>query len=116
MTFKEQLRADIANTFFNEDEFADWHDVDGKRMLIILIEDDLERRDKAMETLSRITLFHSIELPIYKNQVTILVPEAVFGPRLRVDAEILLDRKRQLRIMEFTSDAGVYCIVASEVK
>lgn len=120
MTFKEQVAADIVNTFFNEDEFADWHEVaipgePGRRMLLIIDEDDLERRDKAMETLSRLALLNSIELPLYKNAVTIYVPAAMFGPRLRPRSRIILDRERRLEIQEFISEGGVYIIVCAEV-
>ena len=115
MTFKEQVQQDIIQTFFNEDEFAAWHDIDGENMLAILMEDDLEQRDRCMETMSRLALFNTIELPIYKNAVAIFVPAFLFGKRLGVGSEILLDRERRLEIKEFINESGVYIIFASEV-
>lgn len=40
-TFKEQLQRDveIGAAWFNEEEFADWHDVNGKRILCVFCSD-----------------------------------------------------------------------------
>ena len=117
--FKQQLEKDIDNTFMNLDEFADWHNItiDGDSMDIIAIvaEDSLETRDQAMETLSRVAMFNGIELPIYNDCVSIIVKARDFGPRLRIGAEILLDRERKLEIRQFTDAVGLYIIVGKEV-
>ena len=45
-SFKEILRADIDNTFMNADEFAGFHDVNGKRMLVTIDNNELIERAK----------------------------------------------------------------------
>ena len=113
--FKEQLDKDIDNVFMSLEEFADWHDIDGVRMVAIVAEDALEERDQAMETLSRLAMINGIELPIYNDCVTIIVKSRDFGPRLRIGAEILLDHERKLTIERFTDAVGLYVIVGKEV-
>ena len=44
-TFKDCAEADIKLTFFNEDEHAEWHNVDGVDALIVL--DDVDVREHA---------------------------------------------------------------------
>ena len=43
-TFKEIMRADIDNIFMNADEFAGFHDVNGKRMLVTIDNNELIER------------------------------------------------------------------------
>jgi hypothetical protein len=40
-TFKEQVKKDVESgaAWFSEDEFADWHDVNGKRILCVFCAD-----------------------------------------------------------------------------
>lgn len=40
-TLKEQVKKDVESgaAWFNEDEFADWHDVNGKRILCVFCAD-----------------------------------------------------------------------------
>ena len=117
--FKEQLEKDIDNVFMNLEEFADWHHItvegDGVDMIAIVAEDSLEGRDQAVETLSRLAMINGIELPIYNDCVTIIVKSRDFGPRLRIGAEILLDRERKLTIEQFKDAVGLYVIVGKEV-
>lgn len=39
-SFKDQLKADIKNVFFNTSEFADMHDIDGK-LIPAIIDDEI---------------------------------------------------------------------------
>lgn len=42
MNFKEVLKEDLNNVFFNNDEFAEYHSVDGINILIIIDNDKLK--------------------------------------------------------------------------
>lgn len=44
MSFKEEVAADLTGVFFAEDEFADYHMVEGKRILCILDSDKGQRK------------------------------------------------------------------------
>lgn len=43
-TLKSQLRQDLSNVFFNQDEFAETHNINGKDYEIIVDSDRMEQR------------------------------------------------------------------------
>ena len=43
-TFKDCAAADLELTFFEENEHAEWHTVDGKKVLVILEDHGLKER------------------------------------------------------------------------
>lgn len=45
ISFREQVANDIENVFFNMEEFADIHDVEGEEIPVVLYEDDNEIHD-----------------------------------------------------------------------
>lgn len=45
MTFKDQLEKDFNNTFFNLNEFAEIHDVDGKNIPVVVDNETLLQLD-----------------------------------------------------------------------
>lgn len=49
MDFKEQLEYDIENTFFNNNEFAETHTINGEEIDIILLDNTLKENQKYTE-------------------------------------------------------------------
>lgn len=45
ISFREQVANDIENVFFNMEEFADIHDVEGEEIPVVLYEDDNKIHD-----------------------------------------------------------------------
>lgn len=48
-TLKELMDHDVDNVFFNVDDFAEWHVVDGKKVLAIVDSSELLARKAGME-------------------------------------------------------------------
>lgn len=44
MIFKDYIKSDLANTFFNSDEFAEEVTIDGKKHKVVIDDDRLQRR------------------------------------------------------------------------
>lgn len=49
MNFKEQLKYDIENTFFNNDEFAEDHVINGNEISVIMLDGSLKENQKLTE-------------------------------------------------------------------
>ena len=114
--FQDQLLKDVGNTFFNVDEFAEWHTLDGKRMRCVIDDDTFGKRDNAMETLSRLAMTDAIEAPIYKKTFSIYVPVADFGEPYAVGAELLVDDVHMTTVLAFEKEGDVYHIICKEVR
>ena len=48
-TFKTQVAVDIDEVFFNGNEHADWHNVDGKDVLVVIVEGGLREHSSHWE-------------------------------------------------------------------
>ena len=118
--FQQQLLEDVNNAFFNTDEFADWHKLDGKRMRCVIDEDTFGKRTSSMETLSRLAMADSIEAPIYSKTFSIYVPvrefNAALGGPYAVNAEMLVDDTSNVKIVTFDREGDVYHIIGKEVR
>jgi hypothetical protein len=84
-TFRDQLAADLV-AFFNADEFAEYHDIDGQQVLAIIESEHLNERPRHPVELYRVTD------GIYQSSITIYVKSAdydkpVVGQRIYVDGE-----------------------------
>lgn len=99
--FKAILQTDVNNTFFNTDEFCEYHTIDGKKMRVHIDDLELAKRDPsgAKDTDS-----------IYKSDILILVPAEDFGARPKVDRELLLDGKYTYNIEKVVEENGVYLL------
>lgn len=99
--FKSMLQKDIGNTFFNTDEFCDYHTIDGKKMRVLSDDLELAKRDPsgAKDTDG-----------IYKREILILVPVEDFGARPKVDRELLLDGEYNYNVEKVVEENGIYLI------
>lgn len=107
-TFKELVAADIHNTFLNSEEFADKHTVNGKKMDVIIDENELLERDKAK----------LLGAPLdgkYKARRLIYVSKTDFGPRPALETMLALDGK-QYRVKGCTEEAGMLAIQLEAVR
>ena len=73
MTFKEQIAEDIRTTFANEDEFWDWHVINGKNMLAMVDNNEMVDREKRYQY--RKSLYAD---GVYLKELLIYVREADF--------------------------------------
>ena len=106
-SFKECIAADVFNVFLNKMEFAVTHTVNGKKMAVLVDENELLERDKArMGT-------HTDGL--YKSRRLIYVAQKDFGKRPAIKATLTLDG-RTFRVADCTAEAGILAIELEAAK
>lgn len=98
--FKSQLNADIKNVWFNNDEFCDFHLVDGVEMHVLFDKYELDKNDNSGTKVA--------QEGIYTDQLLIFVPCDEFGPKPRTGRTIILDAKRSYRVIDVMTEDGLY--------
>lgn len=103
MNFKDKLEKDLKNVFFNQNEFAEYHDIDGQQVLAIIESDQFNERPKDQ-------LYH-LTNGIYRSSITIYVKSAdydkpVIGQRISVDEE-------DYYVVSVSEDTGLLKIIAT---
>ena len=101
-TFKDQVSTDLIETFFNDEEFADIHNINDKDMLIVLDNDELSRR--------KIGRVNDYTAGVYEGDLLFYVSEEVYGKRPNVGDHVRYDGA-VYRVTDFSSDTGMYTIV-----
>lgn len=100
MTFKEIIRADIDNVFINPDEFAADHTVNGKKMPVIIDNNELIERAKSIK---------SNMDGIYVKTTLIYVKAKDFGSLPQVGSALNLDGKI-FKVTDASNEDGLYSI------
>lgn len=100
MTFKDALKEDLTDVFFNLDEFADTHTVDGTKMPAIVDEMENIEREKRMK--SHMDGIHAREILLY-------VKASDFGP-LPAQGRIIVLDSRKYTVLDAVDEGGVYSI------
>ena len=100
-SFKECIAADVSNVFLNKLEFADTHTVNGKKMTVLVDENELLERDKGKLGVQQTGLYISRRL--------IYVARQDFGSRPAIGAVLTLDRQ-QYRVVDCKEEAGILSI------
>lgn len=96
-SFKEIVSNDINSTFFNENEFSEFHNIDGEDMLIQIDNDLLkERQAKFAEG-------------TYLDEVLFIVKKSDFGEPYPIGKQIKYDGEF-MRINDFQKESDVYII------
>lgn len=106
-SFKECIAADVPNVFLNRLEFADTHTVNGKKMAVLVDENELLERDKAK--------LGTNADGVYKSRRLIYVAQADFGPRPAIKSVLTLDRVAY-RVRDCTAEAGILAIELEAAK
>ena len=99
--FKAQLETDIFNVFFNNDEFSDYHLIDGKQMHVLFDEYELTKNDQSGKVRPD---------GVYKDMLLIYVPVAEMGPKPKTGRVLILDGKKTYRVADVMTEDGVYAI------
>lgn len=97
--FKAVIQNDINQTFFNTDEFCDYHTIDGKQMTVLIDNLELSKRDPSGTKDSD---------GLYTDTMMIFVPVKEFGARPKVKRRIVLDGKRTYSIEKVDEEDGMY--------
>ncbi len=102
MSFKDDVKSDIADVFFDPGEFAEMHIVNGKEMLISIDEAELTRRAKE-------TNRSSYEEGIHKKELLFFVTAKDFGRLPKINSYLTIDNGRFL-VANTKAESGVYAI------
>ena len=101
MSFKDFLKNDIEQVFFNLDEFSEVHSIDGVDMPILIDADELEeyknRRDGDFEGMS-------------KAAVLLYVKKADIGDKPHIESMLKLDEQYYL-VLAASEEEGIIKIV-----
>ncbi|MBS4931219.1 MAG: hypothetical protein KH020_07805 [Clostridiales bacterium] len=100
LTFKEIVRTDIQNMFLNPEEFAEEHVVNGKKMKILIDNNEMIEREKREKSYIR---------GIYKKQFLIYVAAKDYGPLPGLGTIVDLDGNKFL-VSDAINEMGVYSI------
>lgn len=100
MTFKEILRNDIKTVFLNLSEFSEEHMVNGKKMVIIIDDNELTEREKRVK---------SHMDGVYKKQTLVYVHALDFGPLPGVGKPIVIDGIT-FTVTDSINENGIYSL------
>lgn len=107
-SFKECIAADVFNVFLSKLEFAGAHTVNGKKMAILVDENELLERDKSK-------LLGTQTSGLYKSRRLIFVAQKDFGPRPAINAMLTLDG-RVYQVKDCTAEDGMLAVELEAVK
>lgn len=107
-TFKDCVATDIELVFFNEDEHADWHIVDGKRCLVVLEESDLREHSAHWEAGAK----QNFDTGLYTAHMILYIKVDDYGPKPKVGKLLVMDEgtdhKRTYKIDKCEDEGGIY--------
>ncbi|MBE6014721.1 MAG: hypothetical protein E7241_05070 [Lachnospiraceae bacterium] len=115
-TFKEYAAADIDLTFFDGDEHAELHKVDGTEYLVIIEEDDVRQHAAHWEAGAK----QNFDMGLYNAHTILYIKAKDYGPKPKVGKYLVLDEgtdhKRTYKILHCEDDAGVYRMTMERVR
>lgn len=102
MTLKDIIRDDIEDVFFDLDEFAEMHSVNGKQMAILIDANELAERAKKERGGQHFD-------GAYRAGTLLYVKAKEYGPRPKIGSVVTLDQKT-FRVTDAAEEGGVYSI------
>ena len=113
MTFQEMLKTDLDDVFFDADELASEHEIDGEKLVVSLKEEDYASA-KMSYGLMKSTL-NPKENAINKNFMTLRIRESDVHRKLTSGAMISVDGKKMF-ISDVKHQRGVYVLTIERHK
>lgn len=99
--FKSVIQNDINQTFFNADEFCEYHTIDGVKMRVHIDNLELSKRDPSGAKNSD---------GLYTDTTMIFVSVKEFGAKPKIKRRIVLDGKRSYSVEKVDEEDGMYII------
>ncbi|MBP3633647.1 MAG: hypothetical protein J6J43_03635 [Oscillospiraceae bacterium] len=107
-TFKDCAAADIDLVFFNGNEHADLHLIDGKEALVIIEEGGLREHNSHWEAGAK----QNFDTGLYTAYTILYIRVEDYGPKPKVGKQLVMDagtdHKRTYSIMKCEEERGVY--------
>lgn len=105
MNFKEAYQEDLGNAFFDLDEFASTHTIDGEEYTVVLIDEStVNERDKYGKFADRL---NPKETAIQRSSYVIYIRDNELKRKLSINAMINLDGRRYF-VQDVTHTEGMY--------
>ena len=106
--FKELAFQDITNVFFNLEEFAEEHNIDGRKMLVIVDSIEAERRTRKQ--------FEKLRIDgISMSNILVYVPRKTFGQQPAQGRRLMMDGRPYI-VEDARDEGGVLSIELSAYK
>ena len=103
-TFKDFAFSDIGAVFFNGDEHAGEHNVDGKDVLVILEKDDVRDHSAHWEAGAK----QNFDTGLYNRHIILYIRVEDYGPKPKQGKLLTLDKKLTYLIQKCGEESGVY--------
>lgn len=107
MGFKDIIRKDISSVFLQTEEYAEVLSVNGKNMLALLDESELQERE---------TYKNDPTDGIYENAVTMYVSAAEYGKQPKVGNILRIGSDRVYTVLECVEETGLYKITMTRTE
>ncbi len=111
-TFKDFASADIRTVFFNGDEHADLHNVDGKDVLVILEKSDVRDHLAHWEAGAK----QNFDTGLYTLHVVMYIRVEDYGPKPKQGKLLILDKKLSYSIQKCDDEGGIYRMTMKRVR
>lgn len=112
-TFKEYMAEDVDDVFFDLDEFAETHNIDGTDMPAVVEADKLQDHSAHWEAGSK----QNYDEGLYDAHMVLYVKAADYGDPPKIGKALYLDEDAEMwEIKDFTVEAGVYRMVIGRVR
>ncbi len=107
-TFKDCAAADIDTVFFNGNEHADRHIIDGKDVLVVIVEGGTREHNSHWEAGAK----QNFDTGLYKAHTILYIRTEDYGPKPKVGKPLVMDagtdHKRTFDIMKCEEECGVF--------
>lgn len=107
-TFKDFAAADVRFTFFNEDEHAEYHTVDGKKVLVVVEDRDLREHSSHWEAGEK----QNFDTGLYTAHTVLYIRVDDYGPKPKIGKQLVLDagtgQQRTYSIQTCQEESGIY--------
>ena len=111
-TFKDFASEDISAVFFNGDEHADLHNVDGKDVLVILEKSDVRDHSAHWEAGAK----QNFDTGLYNRHIILYIRVEDYGPIPKQGKLLMLDKKIAYSIQKCDDEGGIYRMTMERVR
>lgn len=111
-TFKDFAAEDISAVFFNGDEHADLHNIDGKDVLVILEKSDVRDHSAHWEAGAK----QNFDTGLYNRHIILYIRVEDYGPKPKQGKLLKLDKKLTYSIQKCDDEGGIYRMTLERVR
>lgn len=108
LTFEDFAAMDVDETFFDQNEHAEWHTVDGKKVLVIYEDHGLKERSSHWEAGAK----QNFDTGLYTARTVLYIKVKDYGPKPKIGKQLVMDKgtetQRTYSILSCEDEAGVY--------